>query len=168
MHYKEFGKTGKQVSVLGFGGMRFDPKDEDLAVSTIQRAAELGVNYFDTAPGYCEDDSETIIGKALAGLPSSLRNKLFVSTKSHFKAEPTAKDVRKHIDSQLVKLQRDKFEFYQMWCLMDLEQFHAIMQPDGPYEGALQAKKEGADRSHMLFAACIRGGYRKCCGSRCV
>ncbi len=143
MHYKEFGKTGKQVSVLGFGGMRFDPKDEDLAVTTIKRAAELGVNYFDTAPGYCEDHSETIIGKALADLPSSLGNNLFVSTKSHYKAEPTAQDVRKHIDSQLVKLRRDKIEFYQMWCLMDLEQFHAVMQPDGPYEGALQAKKEG-------------------------
>jgi len=73
MHTKEFGKTGKKVSVLGWGGMRFDPKDEEGAIRTVHRAVELGINYFDTAPGYCEDKSETFIGKALDLQPEDVR-----------------------------------------------------------------------------------------------
>lgn len=57
MRFKEFGKTGKKVSVLGFGGMRFDPRDEELAIQTVHKAVELGINYFDTVPGYCENTS---------------------------------------------------------------------------------------------------------------
>jgi predicted aldo/keto reductase-like oxidoreductase len=156
MRYRKFGHTGKEVSVLGFGGMRFDPKDEARAVQTIQRAAELGINYFDTAPGYCEDRSETIIGKALAQLPASLREGVFVSTKSHFTADPKADDVRRRIEGQLEKLQRDKIDFYQMWCIMDLKQFKAIMEPGGPYDGALQAKNEGLIE-HICFSAHASG-----------
>lgn len=143
MRFKEFGSTGEQVSVLGFGGMRFDPDDEELAIRTLHRAAELGINYFDTAPGYCNDMSETIIGKALACLPPSMQSTLHISTKSHFRADPTADAVRKRIEDQLQKLQRDKIEFYNMWCLMDMEQFQTIMAPGGPYEGASKAKSEG-------------------------
>jgi predicted aldo/keto reductase-like oxidoreductase len=143
MRYKEFGKTGKKVSVLGFGGMRFDSKDEETSVRAVQRAAELGVNYFDTAPGYCEDTSETFIGKALSSLPEEKQKGLFISTKSHIGADPKADDVRRRIDNQLIKFKRDKIPFYNMWCILDLEQFERIMAPGGPYEGALKAKEEG-------------------------
>jgi predicted aldo/keto reductase-like oxidoreductase len=143
MRYKEFGKTGKEVSVLGFGGMRFDPKNEELAIQTVHRAVDLGINYFDTAPGYCEDNSETFIGNALASLPRKRQKDVYVSTKSHFTADPTADDVRRRIANQLRILKREKIEFYNMWCIMDLPQFHKIMMPGGPYDGAAQAKKEG-------------------------
>ncbi|UCE40333.1 MAG: aldo/keto reductase [Candidatus Aminicenantes bacterium] len=143
MRYKEFGKTGKKVSVLGFGGMRFDPKDEETAIRAIQRAAELGINYFDTAPGYCEDTSETFIGHALSTLPKDKQKGLYISTKSHIGADPKADDVRRRIDDQLKKFHREKIEFYNMWCIIDLDQFHKIMAKGGPYEGALKAKKEG-------------------------
>jgi predicted aldo/keto reductase-like oxidoreductase len=143
MRYKEFGKTGKKVSVLGFGGMRFDPKDEETSVQAVQRAAELGVNYFDTAPGYCEDTSETFIGKALSILPKEKQKRLYLSTKSNIAADPKADDVRRRIEDQLKKLKRDRIQFYNMWCILDLDQFHRIMTPGGPYEGALKAKEEG-------------------------
>jgi len=143
MRYKEFGKTGKKVSVLGFGGMRFDPEDEGMSIRAVQRAAELGINYFDTAPGYCEDTSERFIGKALSTLPKEKQKGLYISTKSHIAADPTADDVRRRIDDQLRKFHRDKIEFYNMWCILDLDQFHEIMAPGGPFEGALKAKEEG-------------------------
>jgi len=143
MRYKEFGKTGKRVSVLGFGGMRFDPADEELAVRTVRRAVSLGINYFDTAPGYCEDMSERFIGKALASLPEKERASVYVSTKSHYRSDPTADDVRRRIDGQLEKLERPRIDFYHMWCLMDLEHFRAVMAPGGPYEGAAKARDEG-------------------------
>jgi predicted aldo/keto reductase-like oxidoreductase len=143
MRYKEFGRTGKQVSVLGFGGMRFDPRDEAQALQAVTRAVELGINYFDTAPGYCEGRSEEFIGKALASLPPENRKKVYVSTKSHHRADPTADAVLQRIEGQLEMLRTDRIEFYNMWCLMDLDQFRIIMQPGGPYAGALKAKELG-------------------------
>ncbi|MGD9345271.1 MAG: aldo/keto reductase [Candidatus Aminicenantes bacterium] len=143
MRYKEFGKTGKRVSILGFGGMRFDPKDEERAVRTVHRAVELGINYFDTAPGYCEDNSERFIGKALDLLPLEKKKGIYVSTKSHYMSESTADDVRRKIDNQIKTLRLEVISFYNMWCIMDREQFKTIMEPGGPYEGALKAKEEG-------------------------
>ena len=143
MRYKEFGKTGKKVSVLGYGGMRFDPKDEETAIRAVHRAVELGINYFDTAPGYCEDTSEMFIGKALSALPKEKQKGLHISTKSHIGADPKADDVRRRIDDQLKKFKREKIQFYNMWCILDLEQFEKIMAPGGPYTGALKAKEEG-------------------------
>jgi predicted aldo/keto reductase-like oxidoreductase len=143
MRYKEFGKTGKRVSILGFGGMRFDPRDEEKAIRAVHRAVELGINYFDTAPGYCEDRSERFIGKALDLLREEKKKDVFVSTKSHSLSEPTADDVRRKIDTQLKILRLNVIPFYSMWCIMDREQFKTIMKPGGPYEGAQKAKEEG-------------------------
>ena len=56
MYYKEYGRTGKKVSAVGFGGMRFDMsrsiKDN---AELVRYANSKGINYFDTAPGYCDD-----------------------------------------------------------------------------------------------------------------
>jgi len=143
MRYVEYGRTGKMVSVLGYGGMRFVPDDEESATVALHRAVERGINYFDTAPGYCKDKSETFFGNALTTLPAHVRDTLFISTKSSIDVDKTADDVRKRIDDQLQKLKVDRITFYNMWCLMDLEQFHQVMAPGGPYEGALKAQKEG-------------------------
>ena len=55
MDYREYGRTGKKVSAIGFGGLRFPKEDYqsgnyENSVKIIHRAHELGVNYFDTAP----------------------------------------------------------------------------------------------------------------------
>jgi predicted aldo/keto reductase-like oxidoreductase len=143
MRYREFGKTGKKVSVLGFGGMRFDPRDEERAIRTVHRAVERGINYFDTAPGYCEDKSETFIGKAIDLLPEEKKQSIYVSTKSHYMSESTADDVRRRIDRQLKTLRLETIPFFNMWCIMDMKQFKTIMLPGGPYDGAVKAKEEG-------------------------
>ena len=65
MHYRPFGSTGLDVSLLGFGGMRIPDKPPRDVADLLDRALELGVNYIDTAPGY--GNSEELIGKALSG-----------------------------------------------------------------------------------------------------
>ena len=73
MEYREIGKTGKKVSVLGFGAMRLPMSGtgsdkmvcEDESIKMILRAFELGVNIIDTAYPYCSNQSEKVIGKAL-------------------------------------------------------------------------------------------------------
>ncbi len=63
MIYREYGKTGKKVSVIGFGGIRFG-EDYDYSAEVVRRDNALGIYYFDTAPGYCNDRSEAIFGQA--------------------------------------------------------------------------------------------------------
>ena len=76
MEYREYAK-GTKVSALGFGCMRLPEYekdgewhiDEEKAVPLLRKAAELGVNYFDTAYGYHNGNSEVVTGKALAKYP---------------------------------------------------------------------------------------------------
>ena len=74
MIYRRFGKTELQMPVLTCGGMRYQQSWDDLdsknldekvqanVVNCINYAFENGINYFDTAPGYCSDRSEDIFG----------------------------------------------------------------------------------------------------------
>ncbi len=78
MLYKEYGKTGKKVSAVGFGGMRFDmDKSIEENAELVRYANAKGINYFDTAPGYCNDKSEEIFGEAFKDMPGQF----YVSTK---------------------------------------------------------------------------------------
>ena len=72
MRYRPFGRTGLQVSVVGFGcwpmaGDRYGAIEDDEAVKAIHRALERGVNCVDTAPAYGGGHSEEVVGRALAG-----------------------------------------------------------------------------------------------------
>jgi len=83
------GRTGYEVSVLGIGGwlgLLDDPQakrafKEAEAVKAVRRAVDLGVNYFDTAPGYGNGEAERHLGLALNALPQEERARLYVSTK---------------------------------------------------------------------------------------
>ena len=82
MIYKEFGKSGLKLSALGFGAMRLPMLGEgeasvvndELAIPLMRRAIELGVNYFDTAPYYCNKLSEQAVGQAIEGF----RDKVYI------------------------------------------------------------------------------------------
>ena len=85
MQYRDFGNTGIKVSTLGFGGMRlpvveikgeYEVKEKE-SIDMMHRAFKLGVNYVDTAYGYCYDQGEVEVGKALKGW----RDKVYLSTK---------------------------------------------------------------------------------------
>jgi predicted aldo/keto reductase-like oxidoreductase len=87
MIYRQLGRTGYKVSQLGFGAMRLPMTevdgvqvvDRELAIPMIHYAFEAGVNYIDTAVGYCNQDSQRAVGAALKGW----RDKIVVSTKNH-------------------------------------------------------------------------------------
>lgn len=61
----ELGQTGLQVSPLAFGCMSLVPERKEQSLAAVQRAFELGINFFDTADVYGRGDSETILGEAL-------------------------------------------------------------------------------------------------------
>ena len=70
MKYSEYGNTGKLVSAVGFGGMRFDmEKSMEENAELVRYAFDKGINYFDTAPAYCDGKSEQIYGMAFKNMP---------------------------------------------------------------------------------------------------
>ncbi len=154
MQYRDFGKTGIKISALGFGAMRLpqtevDGKtvfDREEGIRIIQRAFELGVNYVDTAPYYCEKESEIIVGKALKGW----RDKVYLSTKNPIE-DASGAHYRERLENSLKKLDADYIDFYHMWGI-SLDTFNdRINVKDGPLEAALRAKEEGLIR-HISFS----------------
>ncbi|MCL2213989.1 MAG: aldo/keto reductase [Treponema sp.] len=139
MIYREYGKTGKKVSLLGFGGMRFkNIDDHDECVRLMLAAAEGGINYFDTAPGYFETRSETVFGKGFAeikkkGLPFFCASKTFESKESA---------VRKEIENQLKRMDINSIDFYHIWCITDLGNWEN-RKKDGILNTFRKLKEEG-------------------------
>jgi uncharacterized protein len=83
MQYRPYGKTGKQVSILGFGAMRLPAHPDgtvniEQAVPLLRHAIDSGVNYIDTAHVYINGTSEVAVGAAIKGYD---RTRLFVATK---------------------------------------------------------------------------------------
>jgi predicted aldo/keto reductase-like oxidoreductase len=139
MIYRDYGQTGKKVSLLGFGGMRFGHiDDEDECVRMMALAAEGGVNYFDTAPGYFETKSEAVFGKGLAELR---RRKLpyYVATKT-FKT--TEAEIRGEIEAQLRRLDVPSIDFYHIWCITTLDNWRQ-RKNDGILAAFQKLKDEG-------------------------
>ncbi len=156
MIYKEYGKTGKKVSALGFGGMRFRKedydKDPEISAEVVRYASSKGINYFDTAPHYCDDKSETICGLAFKNMP----NPFYVSTKSMISGEKTADDVRRRCENSLKRMNVDKIDFFHMWCILNMDQYRRVMAPGGPFEGAMKLKEEGLI-SHICISTHANG-----------
>lgn len=154
MQYREFGNTGVKLSTLGFGAMRLPTKevngntvyDYEESIKIIRRAYELGVNYFDTAPYYCDGESEIILGQAI----KPFRDKIYLSTKNPIE-DASGENWRKRLEASLAKLDTDYIDFYHMWGI-SLETYEKeINVPGGPMEAALQAKEEGLIR-HISFS----------------
>lgn len=140
MRYKVYGKTGKSVSCVGFGGMRFDlSKSNEENAELLHYANSKGINYFDTAPGYCEDRSEDIYGIALKNMPGDY----FVSTKAMPTSFDTAQKAKDQVRRSLDRLGVDKINFYHVWCLRKMDHYELAMKPGGQYEGLLELQAEG-------------------------
>ena len=158
MLYRPFGKTGKSVSVIGFGGMRFRKEDYaqgdySRAVAIVHRAHQLGINYFDTAPSYCDNASEKIFGEAFKTMDPAT---FYVSTKCGLWNARTSSGARKMIDQSLQRLGVNKINFYHMWSIITLDDYHEFLKKGGVYEGALAAQKEGLI-DHICFSTHLNG-----------
>lgn len=82
MHYRKLGKTGFEVSEIGFGawaiGGGWGPQDETASLDALHRALDLGVNFIDTAAGYGNGRSERLIAQVL----KERSERIYVATKT--------------------------------------------------------------------------------------
>ena len=144
MIYNEFGTTGKKVSAIGFGGMRFLPeeykKDRKIAARLVHEAFARGITYFDTAPGYCGDESEAIFGEVFKDMKYG---DFFVSTKCGLWNATDADGARRMIERSLERLNVPKITFYNMWCIKNLEEYRRMTAKGGIFDGILRAQQEG-------------------------
>lgn len=119
MRYRRFGKTDWQVSEIGLGGSWFYGRPEmglkpvSHGVGVVERALELGVNYFDTAPLYGKGRSEEVLGHALKGVTDDY----YLATKVGYFPEPfdyTRDTVWRGFEASLQRLQRDRVDLVQI------------------------------------------------------
>lgn len=117
MHYRTLGKTGLQVSELGFGcgavgGLLVRGEYAEM-VRTVERAVAAGINYFDTARSYGDGQSETNLGQVL----SELKAEVLVGTKVQLTAnemDDIEGAVVKAVDDSLRRLQRERIDLMQL------------------------------------------------------
>ena len=131
---KRLGRTGLEVSIIGFGGIKLPLVDRDTARRVLTKALDLGVNFFDTARGY--GDSEEKIGLAL----DERRDEFYISTKS---PALSVVEMRKDIEKSLKFLRTDYIDIYLCHNLRHPRDYEKVMGPDGAMKALLEAKEEG-------------------------
>jgi len=128
LSYRVLGKTGLKVTSLGFGCMITSDQ------SVIERAADIGITYFDSARGYQNGNNERMVGAAL----KAKRNSITLSTKTQAR---TKEEALAHLDTSLTELGTDHVD---IWYL------HGRSKPEELTDDLLEAqqiaKKAGKTR----------------------
>jgi aryl-alcohol dehydrogenase-like predicted oxidoreductase len=118
MRYRQVGRSGLTVSVLGLGTRIFGREcDQGQARAVVDAALDLGITFFDTAHSYAEGESERYLGEALKGK----RGRAVISTKFgslRLRRPDVAAGSRRHIreavEDGLRRLQTDHIDLYQI------------------------------------------------------
>jgi len=151
MEYTTLGDTGLEVSRIAVGCGRFGRNDEakladEAAAELVDRAIDLGINFFDTANSYGRGDSEEILGRALDGYD---RDWSVVATKGYFEmdaANPNASGLsRKAIEQELA----DSLERLGMETV-DLYQIHR-WDYDTPVHETLRTLDDAVRRGQVRY-----------------
>ncbi len=137
MHYRQLGKTGLQVSVIGLGCAMLGSSSTDYAVEMVRRALELGVTYLDLARGY--RDAEVKVGLALEGQ----RDRVVLSTKTGAR---TRDDAWREINESLERLHTSYLDNCHLHGLWQGEDMDGRLGPGGALEALIQAREQGLIR----------------------
>ena len=128
--YRTLGKTGLKPTAVGFGCMITSDQ------SVIERAADIGITYFDTARGYQGGNNERMVGAAL----KAKRNSLILSSKTH---APTKEGALADLDTSLKELGTDHLD---IWYL------HAKSKPEQLTDELMEAQNIAKQQGKIRFA----------------
>lgn len=158
MLYKEY--QDLKLSALGLGAMRLpvvdgdDAKiDEEKAAEMVACAMEKGINYYDTAWGYHDGNSELVLGKILSGYP---RESYYLATKFPGYDLSNMGKVEEIFERQLEKCRVEYFDFYLFHnvCEMNIDAY--LDEKYGIFAYLMKQKENGRIR-HLGFSA--HGSY---------
>lgn len=138
MERRILGKTGEELSIVGFGGIIAAQVTQEEANNYAAEAIDAGVNYFDVAPTYF--NAEDRLGPALKGK----REKVFLACKTE---DRTKEGSRALLEQSLKKLNTDYFDLYQLHAVATLEDVEKIFSKDGAIETFIKAKQQGYIRN---------------------
>jgi predicted aldo/keto reductase-like oxidoreductase len=136
---RRLGKTGIDVTILGLGGegilRTYGHKKE--AYGLINRAIDLGINYFESARAY--SGSETYYGMAL----KERRKEVFLASKSHARDKHGA---LVHLEETLKNIKTDYLDLWQVHDVRTDEDIKEIFGPRGAFDAFIEAKDKGLVR----------------------
>lgn len=136
---RRLGKTDMEIAIMGLGGegilRTYD--HEDKAYRLINRAIDLGINYFESARAY--SGSEAYYGLAL----KERRKEIYLSSKSHGRDKETAMD---HLRQTLKNMRTDYLDLWQVHDVRTEEDIREIFGPGGAIEAFAEAREKGLVR----------------------
>ncbi len=154
MIYKQF--KDKKLSALAFGCMRLPIKngvyadiDEQMAAEMIDYAMKNGVNYYDTAWGYHDGNSEIAMGKILSKYP---RESFYLASKFPGYDLSNMDKVEEIFERQLEKCQVKYFDFYLIHNVCEMNIDHYLDEKYGIFDYLLKQKQNGRIK-HLGFSA---------------
>jgi len=134
---RTLGKTGEQLSIIGFGGIVVMNEETGAASNIVAEAVDRGINYFDVAPSY--GNAQERLGVALA----PYRNKCFLACKTDGRMKD---DSRAQLEESLRLLKTDHVDLYQFHALTKMTDLDKVLGPSGAMETMEAARKEGKVR----------------------
>ena len=144
MDKRTLGKTGRKLSVIGFGGIVVMNAEPQEAADAVSNAVEHGINYFDVAPSY--GNAEEKLGPAL----KPFRKDVFLACKTGRRDRAGAEE---ELKQSLQRLHTDHLDLYQLHGITKVaDDVEVALGKGGAMEAILAAQKAGVIR-HIGFSA---------------
>ena len=140
---RTLGKTGEQLSIIGFGGIVVMDALPTAAAEIVAEAVDRGINYFDVAPSY--GNAQEQLGPALR----PYRKNCFLACKTEGRKKD---DSRAQLEQSLRLLKTSHFDLYQFHALTKMTELDTVLGPGGAMETMEAAKREGKIR-YIGFSA---------------
>ena len=141
---RKLGKTGEELTVVGFGGIVAAGEDpEDVKRYVAKAVEEKGINYLDVAPSY--GNAEELLGPAI----EPYRDKLFLACKT---GKRDAKGAEEELHQSLKRLHTDHVDLYQFHGVTSVDEVKQIVGAGGALETFLKAREKGLTR-YIGFSA---------------
>lgn len=136
---RTLGRTGEKLTIIGEGGARFHliPFEEGKAV--VQRAYDLGINYFDMARSYGDGRAEDVYGAVIP----AFRKEIFLTTKS---GQRTRQGAEAELETSLKRMRTSYVDLWQMHGVNTMQDLEKTFAPGGAIEAFEAAKKAGKCR----------------------
>jgi len=152
MQYRQLVKDGSELSILGYGCMRFPTKrgsiDEEKAISQMLYAYENGVNYYDTAYPYHGGKSEVMLGKFIKEY--DIRDKIYIADKLPVFLVRKAEQFETYFQTQLERLDTGYIDYYLMHMLDTYENWCKLKEMG--ILNFIEEKKSSGKIKHIGFS----------------